>query len=108
MDHFRTLSEPELSMTLQRRERQTIFLLRRLLIKLGLNYNQHDPDQGFTSNDNLSLYGALVNVPGKNQFGDYEVKQMNEALLTSPLFQTSDGYYICAHVDWTSVIDYKP
>lgn len=106
MDPFKTLSEPKPTMTLHRRERQIIFLLRHLL-KLSsgkVDYQQHAFKQGFTSNDNVSLYGALVGVAGKNPFGDFDTKQMQDALLKSKNFDVGD-ITILNTVEWSKIID---
>ena len=47
---------------------------------------QHTLDQEYAMGDNLNLYGILVGVTGTNRFGDFDPKEMCDALLKSKVF----------------------
>ena len=69
-------------------ELQMISLVRGLLELSGgiVDYQQYALDQGYTISDNLNLYMVLVGVTGINQFGDFDPKEMHNALLKSKVF----------------------
>ena len=75
-------------------ELQTIFLIR-LLVELSggfVDRRQHTFDQGYTSSENLSLYGSLIGVTGTNPFGDFDAEDMHNALLQSRIFAGEEGF----------------
>lgn len=93
IDPFKTLSGPKTPiMTLHGSERQIISLLRGLLELSGgrVYCRQHALEQGFTTSDNVNLYGALVGIAGTNSFGNFDPKQMHDALLKSKVFDDVD------------------
>ena len=47
---------------------------------------QHALDQEYTISDNLNLYMILVGVTGTNRFGDFDPKEMYDALSKSKVF----------------------
>jgi len=69
-------------------DRQTIFLGRSLLEFCGgrEKVRQHTLDQGFTTSDNLHLYGLLIGITGTNRFGDFDPDQMHKTLLKFKVF----------------------
>ncbi len=51
-----------------------------------MDCRQHTLDQEYAMGDNLNLYGILVGVTGTNRFGDFDPKEMCDALLKSKVF----------------------
>ncbi len=51
-----------------------------------MDCRQHALDQGYTISDNLNLCMVLVGVTGTIQFGDFDPKEMHNALLKSKVF----------------------
>ena len=69
-------------------EFQMISLIRGLFELSGdkVDCQQHAFDQECSISDNLNLYRILVGVTDTNPFGDFDLKEMHDALLKSKLF----------------------
>lgn len=93
-DPFKTLSDEPQAHTkmLHGSELQMISLVRGLFELSGgiVDCRQHALDQEYTINDNLNLYMILIGVTGTNRFGDFDPKEMCNALLKSKVFVDSD------------------
>ncbi|KAL9045088.1 MAG: hypothetical protein Q9214_001826 [Letrouitia sp. 1 TL-2023] len=88
-DPFKALAGPMVPIKKSKgSELQIISLVRGLLELSGgtVDHRQHAFDQEYTISDNLDLYGTLVGVTNKNQFGDFDPKEMYNALLKSKVF----------------------
>lgn len=71
-----------------RAEQQTTSLVRGMLELAGgrVERQQHVEDQEYTARDNAGLCGSLIGITGTNQFGNFDLKQMHNALLKSKIF----------------------
>lgn len=80
--------DPFKALAVKGSELQTISLVRGLLELSGgtVDRRQHAFDQGYTTSENLDLYGTLVGVTNNNRFGDFDPKEMYNALLKSKVF----------------------
>ncbi len=93
-DPFKALSERKAPIkTLYGLELQMISLVRGLFELSGgiVDCRQHALDQEYTISDNLNLYMILVGVTGTNRFGDFDPKEMYDALSKSKVFVKDTG-----------------
>jgi len=101
---FRALSDCKAPIkTLHGSELQTISLVRGLFELAGgiVDCRQHALDQEYTISDNFNLYMILVGVTGTNLFGDFDPKEMYNALLKSKVFVKDSDIGILDIVGWS-------
>lgn len=111
-DPFKTLSERKAPIkTLHGSELQMISLVRSLFELSGgiVDCRQHAFDQEYTISDNLNLYMILVGVTGTNRFGDFDPKEMYNALLKSKAFVKDSDIGTLDTVGWSmQMIEFLP
>ena len=103
-DPFKALLGPKVLIeTLPGAESQTISLIRSLLeLSSGLvDCRQHALDREYKFSDNLNLYGSLVGVSGANWFGNFDPKQMHDALSKSKAFEEDPGIHTVDTRAWS-------
>ncbi len=106
-DPFKALSECEAPIkTLQGLEPQMISLVQGLFEFSGgiVDCRQHALDQDYTASDNLNLYMILVGVAGTKRFGDFDPKEISEALLKSKVFVKDSDIGTLDTVGWSKQI----
>ena len=84
-------------------ELQIISLVRGLLELSGgtVDRRQYALDQDYTASENLDLYSTLVGVTSKNQFGDFDPKEIYNALLKSKVFVKEAAVGTLDTVGWS-------
>ena len=103
-DPFKALSERKAPIKmLHGSELQMISLVRGLLELSGgiVDCRQHALDQEYTISDNLNLYMVLVGITGTNQFGDFDPKEMHNALLKSKVFEKDSDIGTLDTMGWS-------
>ncbi len=92
-------------------ELHMISLVRGLLELPGgtVDCRQHALDQEYTASDNLNLYMILVGVAGKKRSGDFNPREMYNALLKSKVFVKDSDISTLDTVGWTMrMMEYLP
>lgn len=101
-DPFKTLPGPQLSAD-TKSELRKISLLRNLLHvsegKVDFRPQALESESNFSNN--LNPYGSLVGVNGTNSFGNFDPKEMDDALLKSPMFRSDSDTHSLDTVDWS-------
>lgn len=111
-DPFKALSEPKApNKTLHGSEIQMISLVRAVLELAGgmVDCRQHALDQEYAISDNFNLYKILVGVSGTNGFGNFDPKEMYNALLESKVFIDDADIGTLDTVGWSmQMMEYLP
>jgi len=104
-DLFEAILENEVPVkTLECSKLQTISLVRGLLEFSGgrVECRQHAFDQEHTTSDNTRLCGLLIGITGTNRFGNFDSKQMHDALLKSKIFADDPDISALDTVKWST------
>ena len=92
-------------------ELQTISLLRGVLELCGgrVECRQHAHDQEYTASENAAIYGSLIGITGTNRFGNFDLKQMHNALVKSKVFAEDREFSASNAVEWSMIMmNYLP
>ena len=84
-------------------ERQTVSLFRSLLEFSGgkVGCRQHSFDFDYTISQNVSLCARLLGVPFSRQFGCFDPKEMQSALLKSKIITEVSSPAVPDTLDWS-------